>query len=137
MPCDSVVDQCPQDTLLALGDFNTSTGPDGDGYEARVDPHESGMVNHNSTEYLHFTRSRGLKVAGSWFQHKQPHRWTWYSCIGGVANDIDHVLIDCRERMLQNCGVYRSAQFLNTDHRPVGATLKLELKFRKMVPSPA
>ena len=35
--------------------------------------------------------------------------------------------------MLHNCRVYRSAQFLNTDHRLVGATLKLQLKTRRMV----
>ena len=37
--------------------------------------------------------------------------------------------------MIQNCGVYRSAQFLKTDHRLVVATLKLQLKSRRMVPS--
>ena len=37
--------------------------------------------------------------------------------------------------MIQNCRVYRSAQFLNTDHRLVVATLKLHLKSRRMVPS--
>ena len=37
--------------------------------------------------------------------------------------------------MIQNCRVYRSAQFLNTDHRLVVATLKLQLKSRRMVPS--
>ena len=31
--------------------------------------------------------------------------------------------------------VYRSAQFLNTDHRLVVATLMLHLKSRRMVPS--
>ena len=36
--------------------------------------------------------------------------------------------------MIQNCRVYRSAQFLNTDHRLV-ATLKLHLKSGRMVPS--
>ena len=34
--------------------------------------------------------------------------------------------------MIQNCRVYRSAQFLNTDHRLV-APLKLQLKSRRMV----
>ena len=48
---------------------------------------------------------------------------------------IDHVLIDGRWRMIQNCRVYRSAHFLNTDHRLVAATLKLHLKSRGMVPS--
>ena len=45
------------------------------------------------------------------------------------------MLVDGRWRIIQNCRVYRSAQFLNTDHRLVGATLKLQLKYRRMVPS--
>ena len=36
---------------------------------------------------------------------------------GSVAKEIDHVLIDCHWRMLQNCRIYQSAQFFNTDHR--------------------
>ena len=45
------------------------------------------------------------------------------------------MLLDGRWRMILNCRIYRSAQFLNTDHRLVVATLKLQLKFRRMVPS--
>ena len=52
-----------------------------------------------------------------------------------MAEDIDHVLIDGHWRMIHNCKVYRSAQFLNTDHRHVEATLKLQLKSGRMVPS--
>ena len=52
-----------------------------------------------------------------------------------MAEEIDHVLVDGRWRMIQNCSIYRSAQFLNTDHRLVVATLKLQLKSRRMVPS--
>ena len=44
------------------------------------------------------------------------------------------MLIHGRWRMTQNCRVYRSAQFLNTDHQLVVATLKLHLKSRRMVP---
>ena len=47
---------------------------------------------------------------------------------------LDHVLVDGRWRMIQNSRVYRSAQFINTDHRLVVATLKLQLKSRRMVP---
>ena len=52
-----------------------------------------------------------------------------------MANEIDDMLVDGRWRMIQNCMVYRSAQFLNTDHRLVVATLKLQLKSRRMGPS--
>ena len=100
-----------------------------------VTPHRSGTLNLNSTKFLDFARSHGLRVAGSWFQHPQAHRWTWYSNAGGVAKEIDHVLVDGCWRMIQNCRVDRSAQFLNTDHRLVVATLKLHLKSRIMVPS--
>ena len=74
-------------------------------------------------------------MAGSWFQRPQAHRWTSYSNTGGVAKENDHVLVDGCWRMIQNCRVYRSAQFLYTDHRLVVATLKLHLKSRRMVPS--
>ena len=112
-----------------------STGTDRDGYETCVGPHGSGTVNQNSTKFLDFARSYGLMVAGLWFQRPQDHRWTWYSNTGGVAKEIDHVLIDGHWRMIQNCRVDQSAQFLNTDHRLVVATLKLHLKSRRMVPS--
>ena len=117
-----------------MGDFNASTGMDRDGYETCVGPHGSGTVNQNSTKFLDYARSHGLRVAGSWFQRPQAHRWTCYSNAGGVAKEIDHVLVDGRWRMMKNCRVDRSAQFLNIDHRLV-ATLKLHLKSRRMVPS--
>ena len=115
---ESVVDQCPRrDTLLIFGDFNASTGTDGDGYETCVCPHGSGPVDQNSIKFLDFARSHGLRVAGSWFQCPQSHRWICYSNTGGVAKEIDHVFVDGRWRMIQNCRVYRCAQFLNADHR--------------------
>ena len=45
------------------------------------------------------------------------------------------MLVDGRWKMIQNCRVSRSAQFLNTDHRLVVATLKLQLKSGRMVSS--
>ena len=52
-----------------------------------------------------------------------------------MAKEIDHVLVDGCWRMIQSCRVYWSVQFLNTDHRLIVATLKLQLKSRRMVPS--
>ena len=37
--------------------------------------------------------------------------------------------------MIQNCRVHQTAQFLITDHRLVVATLKLQLKSGRMIPS--
>ena len=52
-----------------------------------------------------------------------------------MAKVIDHVTVDEHWRMLRNCRVHWSAQFLNADHRLVEATLTLQLKCRRMVPS--
>ena len=88
---DFVVDQCPRrDTLLDLGDFNASTRNERDGYETCVGLHGSAIVNQNSTKFLDFARSPGLRVSRSWFQCPQAHRWTWYSNTGGMAKEIDH-----------------------------------------------
>ena len=54
-----------------MGDFNASTGTMRDGYETCVGLHGSGTVNQNSTKFLDFARSHGLRVAGSWFQRTQ------------------------------------------------------------------
>ena len=69
---ESVVDQCHRrDTLPVLGDFNASTRTERDGYETCVGPHGSGTMSQNSTKFLDFARSHGLRVAGSWFRtHK-------------------------------------------------------------------
>ena len=83
---ESVVDQCPRgDTHLILGDFNALTGTERDGYETCVGPHGSRTMNQNSTKFLDLDLAR---VAGSWFQRPQAHRWTWYSNAGGVAKEI-------------------------------------------------
>ena len=40
-----------------------------------------------------------------------------------------------RWRLVQNCRVFRSAEFAGTDHRYLVASLKIGLKSRKMAPS--
>ena len=52
-----------------------------------------------------------------------------------MAKEIDQVLFDGRWRMIENCRIYRSAQFINTDNRLVAAILKLHLKSGRMVQS--
>ena len=128
----SEVGRCPsRDTLLVVGDFNATTGTDRTGYEECIGPHGSGTRGTNGALLLDFARVWGLRIAGSWYQRPLSHRWSWYSNAGGVAKEIDHVLVDGRWRLLQNCRVFRRAQIaVNTDHRLVVAELKIRLKSR-------
>ena len=138
----SVMDAVPKgDTLIVLGDLNAVTGTSRDGYEACIGPHGSGNFpdgerDTNSTMMLDFAMRHGLRVGGSWFQRPDSWRWTWYSNTGRVKKEIDHVLVDGRWTLLQNCRVFRSAQFFSTDHRLLVATLKLRLRApRRSTPS--
>uniref|UniRef100_A0A8C4N8C8 Uncharacterized protein n=1 Tax=Eptatretus burgeri TaxID=7764 RepID=A0A8C4N8C8_EPTBU len=132
---ESVVGRCPSRySSNHRGISMHRTGTDRDGMRC-IGLHWSGTGNQNRTKFLDFARSRGLNGGGPWFQCRQAHRWTWYSKAGGVAKEIEHVLVVGRWRMIQNSRVYQSALFLNTDHRFVVATLKLQIKSRRMVPS--
>ena len=129
---DSVLDQCPcRDAFIVLGDFNAVTDTEGVGYEICVGPHDSGTRKDNSSFLLNLARSRRLRIAGSWYQRPALHCWTWYSNAGGVAKEIDHILVSTRWKILQNCRVFRSAEFFATDHRLVVVSLKLHIKSRK------
>ena len=82
----------------------------------------------NSLLLRDFARSQRMRIAGSWHQRPDLHRWTWYSNAGNAAKEIDHILISTRWRILQNCRVYRSAEFCGTDHRLVVATLRVHFR---------
>ena len=129
----SAVRSCRRsDTLLVLGDFNATTGSDRTGYEDCLGPFGSGSRGENGSLLLDFARSWGLRLTGSWFQRRELHRWTWYSNAGNAAKEIDHILVNGRWRLVRNCRVFRSAQFLNTDHRLLVATLQIRLKSKRL-----
>ncbi|KAG2460271.1 CFDP2 protein, partial [Polypterus senegalus] len=132
----SVVDGCPGgDIPLVMGDFNATTATDRAGYEDCLGPHRSGDRGEGGTMFLDFAKGQELRIAGSWFQHPEPHRWTWYSNSGGVVKEIDHILMGRCWRLLQNCRVYRSAQFVNSEHRLVVATLRIQLRYSRLQPA--
>ena len=51
------------------------------------------LVPGTSTVLLNFAKSRRLRIADSWYQRPELYCWTWYSNVGGVAKEIDHIFI--------------------------------------------
>ena len=115
------------EVVLCLGDFNAVTGTSRDGYASVIGPHGSGTPNDNTERLLNFCVGAGFRVAGSWFERRNIHRYTWYSNDGMTAKKIDHILVNTRWKAVQNCRVYRSMEF-NSDHRPVVATVAIKLR---------
>ena len=116
------------DVLVVLGDFNAETGSDRAGYESCLGPHGFGAQNGNSQLLLEFAKSRGLLIGGSWFRRLISRRPSWYSNTSPVKKEIDHILVRTLWRLMQNCHVYRSADFFSTDHRLVVATLRFRFR---------
>ncbi|XP_037781108.1 uncharacterized protein LOC119577605 [Penaeus monodon] len=54
---------------------------------------------------------------------------------GSQPNEIYHIFVDTRWRILQSCRVFRSAEFFATGHRFVVATLRLSLRSRRILRS--
>ena len=131
----SVVEGCKAGEIpLLLGDFNARVGSERAGYEDVVGPHTGslcgGARTENGSRLLDFARGHSLRIAGTWFQRPDEHRWTWYSNTGTFAAEIDHVLVRSRWRLLRNCRVFRGAEF-DTDHRLLVAELQIRLRPRR------
>ena len=94
---DSVLHQCPScDEFIVLSDFNAVTGSERASYEICAGPHGFDTRNDNSSFLPNFARCRKLRVAGSWYQRPVLYHWTWYSNAGGVAKEIDNILVSTR-----------------------------------------
>ena len=81
-----------------MRDFNATTDTKRAGYELCVGPSDSSNRNTNSFLLLNIAKSRRLRIAGSWFQRPEVYRWTWYSNVGWVAKEIDHILVSTHWR---------------------------------------
>ena len=110
-----------------MGDFNAVVGSRLDGYENVMGPHGHGSRSENGSRLLQFASCHSLRVAGTWYQRPDYHRWTWYSNTGSWRSEIDNILVGSRWRLLRNCRVFRSAQF-STDHRLLVAELHLRVR---------
>ena len=99
----SVLDQSPHhEALIVLGDFDAVTGTERAGYELCVGPHGSCIRNDNGSFLLNLARSRRLRIADSWYQRSALHCWIRYKDAGGIAKEIDHILVHTHWRILQN-----------------------------------
>ena len=119
--------QCGKNDLkVILGDFNAVTGSSRIQGDTALGPWGSGIPNANTDLLLSFCSGHHLSSAGSWFQRKDIHHFSWISNDGHTWKEIDHILSSCG-KLVRQCRVYRSFD-VDSDHFPVLATVKLKLK---------
>jgi len=105
----------PAQPTTILGDFSAISGRQRDLHRGVVGPHGHSTPNDNTERLLNFCAGGGFRIGRSWFQRKNIHRLSWFSNDKSTAKEIDHVLVNTRWSLLQNCRVYRSLEF-DSDH---------------------
>ena len=74
------LESCPEwDILIVLGDFNATTGTDRDDYVLVL----AALDRETEARYSLTSKSRRLRMVGSWLLKPDLHHWTWYSSSGG------------------------------------------------------
>ena len=151
---DGVLRDIPsRDFLVMLGDFNARVGNDANTWSGVIGRHgavsegdgevpsKQGVVEKesvveeptdNGLRLLNFCASHGLCVSGTFFQHRNIHKYTWYQRGYETKSQIDHVIV--RKSWLSSVfdtRVYRGADFCNTDHRLVVSEMRIRFPANK------
>ena len=113
------------DLKIVLGDFNAETGTLRQPGDTSLGPWGTGTTNENSDLFLSFCRGRRLSIAGSWFQRKDIHCFSWISGDHHTRKEVDHVQVS-HGKCVHQCRVYRSFE-VDSDHFPVVAQLQIKL----------
>ena len=96
------------DALIVLGEFNAVNGTERACYLICVGPHGSGSTNDNSSFLTNLARSKGLRIAFSWYHRPVLHCWICYNNVGGEGK-IQHILVSTFWRILQKCRIFWGA----------------------------
>jgi len=90
------------DLKIVLGDLNAETSTSRQPGDTSLGLWGAGITSENSDFFLSFCRGRRLSIAGSSFQRKDIHRFSWISGDHHTRKEIDHVLVS-RGKCVQQC----------------------------------
>ena len=121
-----------RERICVIGDLNAEPGHQLNDTMSCRGPFGMGEENENSEKLLSFCTSHKLLVGGTWFQHRQVHRYTYNppdpSCRKKM---LDHILFAVRYRgCLTNVRTRRGKTTI-TDHEMVIAEVSMKLLSKK------
>ena len=87
-----------------------------------------GEKNERGEKLIEFCQSRKLTITNTWFTQPNRRKYTWISPDGKTRNQIDYIMINTRFRnSVKQTKTYPGAD-IGSDHNPVVATVKINLK---------
>ena len=112
--------------LVVIGDLNANVGQERNGNS--VGPCGMGEKNERGEKLIGFCQSRKLTITDTWFTQPNIRKYTWISPDGKTKNQIDYIMIHIRFRnSVKQTKTYPCAD-IGSDHNPVVATVKINLK---------
>ena len=120
----SVAASIPAHNFLAiLGDFNARLGPE----DARFTLHEKS--NRNGQHLTDLMVENQLLAANTLFEKRRGKLWTYQDRTTGIKRQLDYILVRRKWRnSVLNAEAYSTFSSVGSDHRVVGAKLRLSLR---------
>ncbi|KAH7704683.1 reverse transcriptase [Aphelenchoides avenae] len=110
---------------MVIGDFNARIGRQQNG-EKYIGLNTADERNARGERMAAFAESHRLHVMTSYFEKPKNQRWTWHSPCFDQFNELDYIL--CDDRRSVSIVEVLSRLGCDSDHRPVRATLHLDVK---------
>ena len=109
-----------------MGDLNAKVGQERNGNS--VGPCSMRVKNELEEKVIEFCQARKLIITNTWFTQTNRRKYTWISPDGKTRNQIDYIMINTRFRnSVKQAKTYPGAD-IGSDHNPVVATVKINLK---------
>uniref|UniRef100_A0A8D9E0P6 Craniofacial development protein 2 n=1 Tax=Cacopsylla melanoneura TaxID=428564 RepID=A0A8D9E0P6_9HEMI len=116
------------DIKIMMGDANAKIGREECWKDVVGTNSLHSITNDNGLRLIHFASSRNMNIVSTQFPRKNIHKITWVSPAGNVQNQIDHILIDNRQKSsIMNVRTRRGAE-CGSDHYLVQITLRQRIK---------
>jgi hypothetical protein len=111
-----------------MGNINAKVGCNIEEVEHNMGTHGIGNRNESGELLIELCGRYNLKIGGTLFPHKLCHKVTWVSPNSNIQNQIDHIRITAKWKMLLLDVHNKRGADVGSDHHLLAATLRINMK---------
>lgn len=128
-PLECALEEDRSKYTIIMGDWNAKVGQKTSMSENSVGKHGYDSRNTRGEQLVEFCEARKLFIMNTFFAKPDEKKWTWLSPDSRTKNEIDLFISDSKHIFLD---VEANNEIVTgSDHRPIRATIKLNLPLKK------
>lgn len=127
---DEVLNQCKDDKLILMGDFNARVGNDNKTWPGVLGAEGIGKINANGERLLGLCTQHELLITNTIFKMPNIHKTTWMHPRSKQWHQIDFVITRQKDRRDFNTTRVMRGANCNTDHQMIRSKIKLNFDTR-------